>query len=1273
MNKVIIAILMFLLPFLTDASVVKHSVSLRWNDVTDIGTEITGQLLVMHFDKAYNPAEKKYAPYYNDVFRFQEGEMPLNVVIENAVYQPVELSEISRLTYVPELIDSLSLEYSFATEREKPVAMVSLNALRKNGDAIEKLVSFDIMIETAPSNETASLKNGTEQINSVLAAGDWYKISINETGMYSITYEDMQAMGINMANVSPTNIRLYGNGGGMLPEANSKARFAHLTENAIEVVTAQSGSFKSGDYICFYATGPDKVEYDQLSRRFFHEKNDYSDYTYYFLTIGGEGKRLGEISQTTLPPTDIVTTYTDFILFENDLFNLIKSGRYWVGERMDASNNQFSLPTYTITDFDSVNQSWIQHRRVTRATVASGYTILVNGQSVTSPTDSGLNDQYEFGKSVTDVKPFYLTKSQLDVSFTYNLPNSTAQGWLDWVELNVSRKLIFRGGQLKFADPKSVGKNHISQFRLENTTSAVEIWDVTNPETAKKVNTTFTGGLSFFAVPSDTLKKYVAFDKSEFMKTTFVEKVKNQNIHGISNVDMLIVAPDIFLSEAERLAAHHRSADGLNVQVVLVTDIYNEFSSGAPDVTAIRDFCRYLYKNSEASHKLKYLLMFGDGSYDNKDRLSNNTNFLPLYQSRQSLHTAYSFGTDDYVGLLDDNEGQDAAGLLDIAIGRFPVDNLTEAKSAVDKVIFYATEAPASFGDWRNQLCFVADDEDNNTHIHQAEDELVPIVSANAPVYNLNKIYLDAYKQVSTPTGALYPEVNQAINAQVKKGALIINYTGHGGELGWAHEGVLTLQDIASWTNYANMPLFVTATCEFSRFDDPARVSAGEQVFLNTSGGGIGLITTTRLANAGYNIQINGDLYDTLFSEVDGVYPRLGDAITYAKNENSTPIWATRIFSLLGDPALTLAYPKYKVVTTKLNNQPLTEENDTVRAMSKIELAGMIANAGGDKLSSFNGVLYIKVFDKVRWCMTLGNDAESQPRYFKMQDNILYQGKATVTNGEFTLTFVVPKDIDYSFGEGKISYYASSDNADANGYFDQIIIGGSTDGQITDNQGPEITLYMNNESFTNGSVLTPNPRLIAYISDESGINTVGTGIGHDIVATIDDDSYNSVVLNDYYQSDLDSYSSGKVIYPYTQLDEGEHTLTLKAWDLFNNSSEATINFVVRKDLGVSITSVIAYPNPFTDDVKVEFEHNLYDTSVDVILDVISADGHVIRTFPQETLVTSGNKAGPVEWDGLNDSGQKARAGLYLLRIRVYDNYGGKDSETIKVIKTSNPR
>ena len=1272
MNRLTFLLSVFLfVPLLISAQVSRQSITLNWGEPYNISST-KEPLVVLYFDDAVNDALQGYAPFYHRVVRFQENVMPEGVSLENVVYAPVSKDELAKLSFVPVAPDSVEIVTTTGTERGRNVLTVSFNALRNLSGKIEKMVSFDMVIQSQPFITPVTEKSTVSTTNSVLAEGNWYKFRINKTGIYSLSYDDIKAMGVDMALVNPDNIRIFGNGGGMLPEPNNKPRPTDLTENAIEVVTAQAGTFKQGDYICFYATGPDKILLDQLSKRFEHEKNNYSDYSFYFLTIGGQGKRVGDLAQSTLPPTVTVTSYVDFIVHENDQYNLIKSGRNWVGEKMDIGSNQVNLPTFTITDFDSTTASYIRYRRVTKASVASSYAISVNGQLVSSPVDPGQNNQYEYAKSGTELKSFVLKVPALNVNFTYNLPNSTAIAWLDWVELNVPRKLIYRQGQLLFADPRSTGKNKIAQFRIEGTNSNVEIWEVTNPTNTRRVQATLTGGLSHFTLPVDTLLKFAAFDKTEFLKPEFIAKVENQNLHAIAGTEMLIVAPAQFIAEAERLANHHRTFDGLSVQAVTLESVYNEFSSGSPDATAVRDFCRYLYNNAEATSKLKYLLLFGDGSYDNKNRLVENTNLIPTYQSKESLMLTDSYATDDYYGLLDNGEGQDAAGFLDIGIGRFPVVNEAQAKAAVDKVIYYSTQTPDIFGEWRNEVCFVADDKDNNTHIHQAEDQLVPIVRDNYPVYNLNKIYLDAYKRVSTPTGALYPDVNQAINSQVEKGALVINYTGHGGELGWAHEGVLTLQDIASWTNYENMPLFITATCEFSRFDDPGRVSAGEQVFLNTSGGGIGLITTTRLANAGINIQLNMDLYDTLFSSVNEVYPRLGDVIAYSKNENNTPN-GIRNFVLLGDPALKLAYPHYEVITTTLNNQPVDDESDTAKAMSKVELGGIIADAAGQKQASFNGVLNIKVYDKSRWRMTLGNDPESQPRYYQLQDNILYQGKATVTNGEFKLTFVVPRDIDYSFGNGRISYYAAGDNTDAKGYFKGIIIGGSDDSQITDNQGPEIVLYMNSDKFTDGSLVGENPKLLAYISDENGINTVGNGIGHDIVATIDGNNNQSTVLNDYYESDLDSYRSGKVVYQYFQLEEGEHTLTLKAWDVFNNSSEAVVHFVVKKDLAVSISDMKVYPNPFTDEVNIEFEHNLFDTSLDVALDVISSDGHLIRSYPAVTLVSSGSKAGPVRWDGRNDSGQSGHAGLYLLRIRATDSYGGKDSKTAKVIKSSTLR
>jgi hypothetical protein len=556
-----------------------------------------------------------------------------------------------------------------------------------------------------------------------------------------------------------------------------------------------------------------------------------------------------------------------------------------------------------------------------------------------------------------------------------------------------------------------------------------------------------------------------------------------------------------------------------------------------------------------------------------------------------------SFLTDDYYGLLDDGEGANqTTGLVDVASGRLPVRTQEQARTVVDKIEYYLNNPASTHGDWRNTLIVVADDQNKNLHLDQAEG-LTDEIEENYPVYNIEKIYFDAYKQVSTPGGSRFPDVNREIVTRVEKGALLTNYVGHGGEVGWADERVLEIADILSWTNYDRMGIFFTATCEFSRFDDPSLTSAGELVFLNPNGGAMSMITTTRLAFASYNAALNLSFIDTVLSSTNGVFPRLGDVLRYTKNDNQISA-NNRHITLFGDPSLRLPYPKHQVVTTYVSA-------DTLFANSVATVEGEIHDFNDQLLSGFNGTMNVKVYDKPSKVRTLGQDTDSYPVDFMVQKSILYQGKVSVNGGEFSFTFPVPRDIDYSFGKGKISYYATDGIEDAHGFYNEITIGGSVSKPESDLAGPDIRLYINDTMFQNGDFTSENPKLIAYLDDESGINTAGNGIGHDIVATIDGDSYNSVLLNDYYVSDLDSYQSGTVRYQYFNLPDGEHTLTLKAWDVYNNSSSASITFNVKRNLILAVNEVKAFPNPSAGDIWISFGHNQFDGVFTADLEVYS--------------------------------------------------------------------
>jgi hypothetical protein len=1241
---------------------IQKKVVLHWKGVQTIRGINYDTVSALWADGLGNNSAKNYTPEYFAKFALPAHVGSCDILVTHTEWEPVGEGLLSKLTFPLQPDGVLTPVVKTNMERGVTMAMLTLVPVVVNPEGgILRLKSFTIDIVYMPSaTGLESFKSDTYATHSVLAQGDWYKIQLNKTGIYKLSYSDIQAMGADMAKVNPANIRVFGNGGGLLPEANSMARFDDLTENAIRVVTANPAVFAPGDYILFYGTAPNKIEYNKVSHKFEHTFGIYSDYSYYFLNFdGGAGLRIQDQEQSALVPNYTCGFFTEGLFFEKDQLNFINSGKDWVGDRMDASARVLEIPEYTFPNLKTGKQCWIRYRLTARAASSTKYDVIVNGNTVSTPSLPAFGN-YNYATERIETKSFYPEANTVKVSFRYN-GGASDIGWLDWFELNIPREMKFTGGQMAFADPFSVMPGFVTDFQLQAASANVAVWDVTNPVKVKLILADHQGDICRFVIKTDTLKQFVAWDNTSFLTAAFTEKVVNQDLHGIVSTDMLIVTPEEFLDQANRLAEHHRTFDGLKVTVALNEQIYNEFSSGAPDIVAIRDFARLLYQKPEAGNKLRYLLLFGDGSFDYKDRVPENTNRVLTFQAKESLNSVYSYASDDFFGMLDVNEGSDAVGLIDIGIGRFPVNTLEQAKMAVDKSIFYASNSLASLGDWRNKLCFVSDDGDGNTHFRQVEKQICPLVEKIAPVYNVDKLYLDAFKQVSTPSGQRAPDVNKAINTNVQNGVLVLNYTGHGGETGWADEGILSIRDIDAWTNYDNMPVFMTATCEFSRYDDPARISAGEHVFLNPVGGGVALFTTTRLANAGTNIGLTLYFYDTLFAKHNGEYPRFGDVIAFAKNQFSgNDADLIRNFVLLGDPALRLAYPENHVITTQINGKDLGQEPDTISAMTSVELKGMVADESGNKISTFNGLLDVKVFDKERTLTTLGTGTNDWPDKYTLRDNYIYQGRATVTNGDFTVDFIVPRDIDYSYGLGKISYYAHDSVTDANGFCNQLIIGGSGNGSA-DNTGPQIALYIDNLNFQNGGITSDTPLLIAKLNDESGINTISNAIGHDIVATLDGDNSSSIVLNSFYTSDLDSYRSGEVLYKFAQLAEGSHTLTLKAWDVFNNSSEAVISFTVTQNMQITITGMKVYPNPFRGEVKVDFEINLFDTPLEAHLEIFNINGSLVSSTATEVLLSQGYNAGTLTWNGRANSGTTVPPGVYLVCIRA----GNGKSETVK--------
>lgn len=1178
------------------------------------------------------------------------------------------------------VLKNIQLSYSTVMEDRNPYLLVQFLPLLKQDGGFKKVDEFEVEIKPIQTLGQVQKTLKVYTSNSVLASGNWYKIAVKPQGIYKISYDFLKNLGIDVSQINPKNIKIYGNGGTMLPQNNAANRIDDLQENAIKVIGEDDGKFDPTDYILFYAQGNINWSLNSGGKFFEHQRNVYCDSSYYFINVdAGLGKRIPSVNANNRTPNYISNNFDDHQLYENDLYTLItstiKSGRNWYGEDFEFNANR-------VFDFDtkglvSGTPVYLKTAMAIRSNVSSSANIQVNNQSIYSLNASALPLTFDtdFAQDVSNSGSLStISGDKVNVSITYNKANSSSNAWLDYLELNSRKQLDATPDFSTFRDLNSVANGNISRFNISNSNSNTQLWDITNPLSPIAETLILNGTNASFVTSTDVLKEFALFN-SNFQTPTPLGKIQNQNLHGLSQADLLIVCPPDWITQAQRLADFRKYEQNLSYHIVTPEQIFNEFSSGGRDATAIRDFVKMFYDRaaSNPSAAPKFLLLFGTGSFDNRMIKFKSNNFIVTYQSKNSLSPTQSYTSDDYYALLDDNEGDfpenysTNPGLLDIAVGRIPVNSLAEAKDVVDKLINYS--GSNSLGAWRNQLAIVADDEDNNLHLNQAEAN-ANLITQKTTIPDIDKIYFDAYPQQSVAGGNRYPDVEEAINQKFNQGALLINYTGHGGESGWAGERVLTQTDVDSWNNPNNLPIIFTATCSFSRWDDPEMTSAGESTLLRKNGGVPALFTTTRIVFASYNFDLNQSFLRALFGT--NLYQKklsFGEVFKTAKNNNIGGLNInSRNFTLLGDPSTLFPTPIHQVLTSSINRH-LTTVLDTLKAGEKVTIKGFIADVGGNKLNNFNGFINPLIYDKPSIVTTLGQDKQlngSYPQSFLLQKNILYKGKATVTNGDFSFEFIMPRDINLQVGNGKISYYASNNILDASGSLTNLKIGGISNNINSDKIGPEIKVYLNDENFVDGGITNTNPTLLVNLKDESGINTSGIGIGHDIVATLSAVNQNdkSIVLNQYYQAKADSYQEGSIKYPLSDLAPGLYSLKIKAWDVFNNSSEQTITFEVKSNQKLTLAHVLNYPNPFTTRTSFQFEHNHPNEELDVQINIRTVSGKLIKTINQ-TVNTPGNRVTDIFWDGKDDFGEKIGRGVYIYELKVRSSLSGETVQKIE--------
>ena len=1088
-----------------------------------------------------------------------------------------------------------------------------------------------------------------QSLTSVLKSGHWVKIAVSADGVYKIPYPQLSEWGFS----NPNNVRVFGNDFGMLPFINSAERPDDIEENKV---------MYGDDALYFYAKSKDIWNYNDVEGMFLPKTHLFDNRAYYFLSDVSTDFNNRIAKQAAAPTPQSVVTQGDFYaIHENNDVNLQMSGRNWYGENFYYATQQdfkIELPSPAIAADAKAKVSVIA-----RSAVDNSFDVSFNdgaAKTLVTKSVSGLSIYADTKTQIIDFKS--VNSNSQNVSITFNKSTPSAEGYLDYIIINARGKLDYSGKQLIFRDIQSHNLYSAVEFQVSGVNNSCIIWDVTNSTAPVEVGFTLENTTAKFAASTDPLGEYVVFSKSDAYTPEFVENVANQNLHAKQSTQMIIITPSEFKTWADRIAAVHSSE--MSVSVTTINQIYNEFSCGAKDVSAIRDYLRHVYKYAKGD-SLRYVLLFGDGTVDNLTVSNGNTNYIPTYQSPQSLDedNIISFISDDYFALLDDDEGE-YNGLPDIAVGRIPVKSATEAETAANKIELYSRNF---FNGWEKNIAFIADDENLNIHASQA-DQIAVFTETNYPDYDIAKIYIDAYPRQQTVGGNLYPQAREDILKQFNLGAKIINFTGHGGINYLTDERILTNNDIDNLKNIDNLPVFITSSCDVGRFDHYTRVSdAGmdspaERALHNPKGGAIAMIAAARHAYAEPNFNLNKNIFNYILrSKNSNRIMRLGDVVMLAKRQ--TDDINMRCFMLLGDPALILHTPEYFVKILKINGIDASTYTDTIKALSVCKLECAVTQSDGSIVNGFNGTAHTVFYDKQSSRKTLNNSG-SGVFEFMDYDKKIFDGYSTVKNGVFKAEFVVPKDIDYKVDKSKISLFARSGDKSASGVNKNILTGSADKNAPQDNQGPDVNLFLNSQDFVDGGNVGESPLLIAMLSDTSGINITSEGNGHDISLTIDGGQ--PISLNSFYKSDTDNFRRGTVKYQIEGLSDGLHTIKLKAYDSYNNLSQVEISFNVVKADGFKITRLLNYPNPFTDHTDFYFQQNAPSDVFEYEITVFSISGKQVKTLTG-TLSYSGNLSQPIPWDGLDDFGSKIARGTYIYRLRIRDTQGRKATAYEKLL------
>ena len=1127
-----------------------------------------------------------------------------------------------------------------------------------------RIHSFTLNVTREAQSKQQRAAEETERYapHSVLAEGRWVKIRVKDNGIHMLTHTALASMGFN----NPDKVRLFGYGGHLLSENATNSWRDDLAEVPL---------WREADRMLFYANG--SVKWTMKSdNTFSHTRNPYSTHGYYFLTEDMEGAP-AEFPVLETPAEqqgDTITTTPAYTLHEVDDYAWIHAGRKLV-ESYDYINGavrRYTLPTRNVSPS---KKGTLYVSFTHNASEATNLSIAV-GDSLIGTLRLGAVDtncEATFSSSSYTI-PINSTVNEQEITLTHNRPFGVS-GRLDYLLFNYT-------SVIELGTPIYATSTSLNTYEVSSADEKAIVWCVTDASSPIRIPSTAKGNKVYFSAKGAKGDVYIAFNpRTPYPMPEMVGEVAKQDLHATEPVDYVIIIPTNgqYAIQAERLAEAHRQHRGLSVKVVRADELYNEFSSGTPDATAYRRYMKMLYdRATTADEAPKYLLLFGDGAWDNRMLTStwkgkSPDDYLLCYEAENSYSTTSSHVVEDYFGFLDDDEGSNLKrDKVDVGVGRFPVTMVSQAREVVDKIIAYMGNADA--GSWKNTVLMLGDDGDNNRHMDDAE-LVAQMIETEYPDYMVKRIYWDTFPMEKRSTGNSYPAVHKRLLELFKEGALMVNYSGHGGADVLSHELVLSRTDMAQ-VRSTHLPVWVTVSCDITPFDQSV-LSFGEAAFLNASGGAIGLLTSTRTTYAEQNRRINYFFSKHLLArDENNQRLSLGDALRLAKcslitteDASLRDVSGNKLnYVLIGDPALVVGNANYHMVVDELNGSPASEDGDVmIKAGSQVTVKGHVEDIDGTHATNFSGLIYASVFDNIEEvvCRNNANVKDLTPFVYHERTKKFFVGSDSVRNGNFSFTFRIPMDINYSCESGLINLYAvdSTYTQEAMGSFDKFLLGGTEENLTNDGFGPSIKTYLNSASFVSGDKVNETPRLIAILEDADGINTAG-GLGHNLVAIVNKEASMTYNLNEYYVSNAGGYTQGTISFLMPELPEGRHTLMLRAWDMMNNSSTTTIEFEVVKGLAPSLVQVLTMPDLANKGTTFILTHDRPENEMTVTIEVFDLAGRSLWNHNELVIAPDNNYT--YTCNHRTSSGRLLDTGIYLYRVIVSSPTGRSESKAQRI-------